>query len=58
MNKTKLKAIFPSIVYLIIAGVFFIQTFQIRQSTSGRHGSNYPKNDSETYHITFLRFVL
>lgn len=43
MNKTKLKAIFPSIVYLIIAGVFFIQTFQIRQSTSGDMGAITPR---------------
>ena len=43
MNKTKLKAIFPSIAYLIIAGVFFIQTFQIRQSTSGDMGAITPR---------------
>ncbi len=43
MNKTKFRAILPSIVYLIISAVFFVQTFSIRQSTSGDIGAITPR---------------
>ena len=43
MNKTKFRAILPSIIYLIIAAVFYAQTFYIRQSTSGDIGAITPR---------------
>ena len=43
MNKDKLRKALPSMIYLIIAGMFDWQTFSIRQSTSGSIGAVTPR---------------
>lgn len=43
MNKDKLRKALPSMVYLIVAAIFYWQTFSIRQSTSGSIGAVTPR---------------
>lgn len=43
MNKDKLRKALPSVVCLIIAAIFYWQTFSIRQSTSGSIGAITPR---------------
>lgn len=50
MNQIKWKKAIPSLVYILITGLFFWQTFYIQQSTSGSIGAITPR--------TVPRFIL
>lgn len=43
MKKGQIRKALPSLVYLVVAGVFFAQTFSIQQSTSGTMGAITPR---------------
>ena len=43
MSRDRLRKALPSIVYLLIAAIFYWQTFSIRQSTSGVIGAITPR---------------
>ncbi len=43
MTKNSLKKAVPSLVYLLLAALFFWQTFSIQQSTSGTIGAITPR---------------